>query len=95
MAYFTHYDPRDRLDPGSAQLSIIHTFDFAPSSDELRDQLFLFLDGKRDIWLVKGITGTDHMGTTPTPQGQLPFYQIKTARNDLAMLFKLTFGGSL
>lgn len=93
---YTHYDPRNRLHPSNAQLSIMHTFEVAFDDKADIEALFSFLDGQSDIWLDRGfgLNKDGSVGSTPTRVGRLPFYRVETPRNDLAMLFKLAFGGA-
>lgn len=93
---YTHYDPRNRLHPSNAQLSIMHTFNVAFDDEADIEELFSFLESQRDIWLDRGLglNKDGSIGSTPTSVGRLPFFKVKTPRNDLAMLFKLTFGGA-
>ncbi len=93
---YTHYDPRNRLHPSNAQTSIMHTFEVAFDDKADVEALFSFLDSQSDIWLDRGLglNKDGSVGSTPTPVGRLAFFQVQTPRNDLAMLFKLTFGGA-
>ncbi len=93
---FRHSDPANRLQPMNARLSIMHSFQFAFHDEAEKKQMFDFLNAQADIWLDQGLglNADGSIGTTPTPVGRLPLFQVETPRNDLAMLFKLTFGGA-
>ena len=94
-AKLTYLNPEFRTWHLTAKTSLLHDIQFVPLTEAEREAMIDFVE-QHDAWFdyIHCNEGEYHAGTIAQVYGGHKFYNIKTPHKSVAMLFKLTFGGS-